>query len=245
VLDAPLRPVVFAGSAVGRIAYALGLVLAGLMVAAAPARAQTAPGFAREGVYVGVGGIPATTLDDASLVGDVYFEADDDGELFVLPSLDSQPLLRAVVGFRSRPLALEFSYDRARHAGEFLDLPRDTIFQAINVDGRFFFATDHRVQPHAVVGMAFPWMTVKDGSFEPGSDFTGAPQGDATFRGPGLNTEVGVTVFATPRVGVSVGYIYRVIWFRRVRGVGDESKDLRPPFYATRGHVMVAGFVTF
>jgi len=223
---------------------AVAAVLA-LVMSAVPIQAQESPGFAHEGVYVGGGMLPSTTLDDPSFAGGIYYEAEDDGELFVLPTLDSLPLPRIVVGFRSRPFALEFSYDRARHTGTFVDLDRESTFHAINIDGRFFFATHTRVQPHAVIGGSIPWLTVDDGSFVPGSDFTDEPQADATFRGPGLNTEVGVTVFATPRVGVSVGYAYRVIWFQRVRGIGDDPKELKPPFHVGRGQVAIMGFVTF
>lgn len=224
-----------------------GLASMIVFAAAAPARAQNAAGrgYAYEGVYVGVGAMPPTSLDNEAFSGDAIYVAEDDGEQFALPTLDSVVLPRVVVGFRSRPMALEFSYDRARYTGSFLGLPRDAVLNVFNVDGRFFFATRGRVQPHLVIGMAFPWLKVPDGSFAPESDFTDAPQGDATFRGYGLNTEVGVTLFVTPRVGVSAGYAWRALWFRRVRGIGDEPKELHPPFDAFRGHAAVMGFVTF
>jgi hypothetical protein len=210
-----------------------------LLAGAAPAWAQMTGGFARESVYVGVAGLFDFTLDGVSFDGSTYYEAETTNEIFILPTLDKQNLVRYVVGFRARPFALEFSYDRTRHDATFLDLTGDAVVQAVNVDAKFFGLTDRRIQPHGVIGMSFPWLTVEDGSLlEP-------DQGDATFRGEGLNLEAGVTVFPHPRVGVSVGYSYRFFWFSRVKGVGDETYDLDPRFRDTAGSVIVMGFFTF
>jgi hypothetical protein len=218
----------------------LGLVVGLLSVLGiAPAWAQEGPGFAREGMYVGLAGLLTSTLDGDSFDGMTLYEAETTNEIFILPRLDEQRLPRIVVGFRAPQAALEFSYDRVRHEGTFVDETADAVFNSINVDVRFFALTRGRVQPHAVVGLAFPWLTVEEGSFlEP--EF-----GDARFRGQGLNTEVGVTVFPTPRIGLSAGYVYRVFWFNRVQGVGEESFRLDPRFRETSSTVTTMGFFTF
>jgi hypothetical protein len=221
------------------IARAITVLAPLLLAGATPALAQMTGGFARESVYVGVAGMFDFTLDGVTFDGSTYYEAETTGELFILPKLDKQNLVRYLVGFRARPFALEFSYDRTRHDATFLDLKGDAVVQAVNVDAKFFWLTDGRVQPHGVVGMSFPWLTVEDGSLlEP-------DQGDATFRGEGLNLEAGVTVFPHPRVGVSVGYSYRFFWFSRVKGVGDETFELDPRFRDTAGSVIVMGLFTF
>ena len=65
------------------------------------------------------------------------------------------------------------------------------MFNSVNIDGRFFFRTHHFIQPHFLIGLGFPWLTVDDGSFE--SESPDAAFGDARWRGPALNTEGGVT----------------------------------------------------
>ena len=213
-------------------------LLLGLAIAT-PAWSQTTGGFAREGMYVGLAGMFDFTFDGVTFDGSTFYEAVDTQELFILPELDKQNLRRVVVGFRARPAALEFSYDRTRHQGTFLGATGGAVVNSINVDVRVFALTAHRIQPHAVVGLNFPWLTVEDGSF------LDPAEGDARFRGQGLNVEGGVTAFLHPRIGASVGYSYRIFWFNRVRGVGDEPYRLDPRFRETSGSVVVMGFFTF
>ena len=87
--------------------------------------------------------------------------------------------------------------------------------------------------------MSAPWLTVKDGSF------LDTQVADARFRGFGLNTEAGVTVFPHPRVGISTGYRYRSMWFDHASGVSDTSYKLRPRFRETSGSIAINGFFTF
>ena len=69
--------------------------------------------------------------------------------------------------------------------------------------------------------------------------------GDARFRGCGLNTEVGVTVYATRQFGIGAGYSYRMIWFDRVTGVTDKLYELRPRFRETSSTIAVSGTFIF
>lgn len=219
-------------------------VVLAVAAAVSPVHAQEQGGFAREGAYIGVAGLPEFTIKgDLFTGGNTYYKAGDVEQYKILPRLNTEHVLRSLIGFRARPFAIEVSYDRAVFQGEWLDLTPRTVFNAVNIDGKVFFLTRGRIQPHAVVGMAFHWLTVKDGTF-PDTEFI-TPIGNASFKGPGLNTEVGVTAFVTPRAGVSVGYLHRIIWFRRVRGTDDEARDLKPPFHAMRGQVVVMGFYTF
>jgi hypothetical protein len=215
------------------------LVAISLLIAV-PASAQTRRGFAREGMYVGLATLPDFTLDGRTFDGTTVYQEVDGDEIGILPRLDSQRMFRGVVGFRARPFALEFSYERTHHQGTFLDTTGEATFNAFNVDGRVFFLTSGRFQPHLVVGLALPWLTVVDGS----SDGTGAV-GDGRWRGPGLNTEAGVTIFPHPRIGVSIGYTFRLIGFRRATGVSGEVFELDPPFKETSGSPVVLGFFTF
>jgi hypothetical protein len=214
------------------------LLLAGLC--ARPAWAQTPNGFAKEGMYAGVAFMPGFTLDERSFDGETFYREVDGDEFFILPSLDTQDMFRGVVGFRARPFALEISYERTRHQGTFDGGTGEAVFNAVNVDGRFFFLTRGRVQPHLLVGLALPWLTVIDGSANDAMEVA-----DGVWRGPGLNTEVGLTVFLHPRVGIGVGYTFRLIGFRRVEGVSGDTFDLDPPFKETSGSPVVMGTFTF
>jgi hypothetical protein len=196
-------------------------------------------GFAKEGGYFGISGLPNFTLDGVSFDGETWYKEVGGEEIFVLPKLNTRAMFRGLLGFRGRQGGLEVSYDRTKHTGTFVDEPFDAIFQSINVDGKFFFLPNGRFQPHVVVGGAFPWLTIKDGSYlEPNV-------GDARYRGYGVNTEAGVTVYPHRRLGIGLGYNYRVLWFDRASGASDRLGELRPRFRETSGSFVFSGLVGF
>jgi opacity protein-like surface antigen len=216
----------------------VAMALLGLCSVPAAAQDQR-PGAAKIGGFVGVAVMPSFTFDGETFDGQTVYKQVDGEELFFLPKLDKQPLIRGILGYRGRQASLEISYDRTQHDGTFVDVPLDATYQAINLDGRYFFATTSRVQPHVLVGASFPWLTIKEGSFlDPDT-------GDVRLRGYGLNTEAGVTVFPTPQLGIGVGYSYRVLWFDRGTGVSDTLFELRPRFRETAGSVVITGTFVF
>jgi hypothetical protein len=196
-------------------------------------------GFAKEGGYVGVSGLPNFTLDGVSFDGETWYKEVGGEEIFILPKLNTRNMFRGLVGFRGRQAGLEVSYDRTQHSGSFLEEPVDATFQAINIDGKFFFLPGGRVQPHVVAGGSFPWLRIIDGSYlEP-------KVGDARYRGYGVNTEAGVTIYPHRRLGIGVGYNYRVLWFDRASGASDRLGELRPRFRETSGSFVFTGLVAF
>lgn len=120
-----------------------------------------------------------------------------------------------------------------------MGLPGKATFQAINVDGRYFFAPRSRVQPHVLVGGTMPWFTVRDGSFLLDD------VADARFKGWGMSGEGGVTVYVHRRVGVGVGYNYRALWFDRATGVSDTLYELKPRFRETSGALVITTHLIF
>ena len=220
------------------IQVAVFILLAGAL---SPVFGQTAPspGFARERMYLGFSVLPDFTLDGVTFDGSTGYIEEGGTETFILPQLDSRAMPKFVAGFRARQFALEISYERARHDGTFLGATGQAAFNVVNVDGKFFFNTRSRFQPHVLAGLAFPWLTVYDGSYE------GALVGDGRFKGQGLNIEGGITIFATSAFGVSAGYAYRVLWFNRATGVTDTTYRLRPRFRETSSGPIIMGFYTF
>lgn len=221
--------------------FTLAAVPALIVTFSTPALSQEERhGYAKEGGYVGVSGLLGFTFDGNTFDGETaYIEVDGD-EIMILPLLDKKNLIRGILGHRWEKGAFEVSYDRTKHTGTFLDEAAiETTFQAVNLDGRFFLATQGPVQPHVLVGASIPWLRIKDGSF------LDPTVGDARFRGYGVNTEAGVTVYPHSKVGVSVGYSYRVMWFDRASGASDRLFYLRPRFRETSGSMALSGFFTF
>lgn len=222
-----------------RLARALAIPVF-LIMMTAPARAQEQSGFAKNGGYIGMSGILDFSFGGDTFDGQSIYQKVGGEEILILPKLKgAHNALRAVFGWRTGVGAFEISYDRTKHDGTFLDLPGEATFHALNFDERIFFLTHGRVQPHFLVGGSIPWLTITDGSF------LDPDVADASFRGFGLNTEAGVTVYPHPRFGVSSGYRYRVMWFDSASGVSRESLKLRPRFHETTGSIVITGTFTF
>jgi hypothetical protein len=212
-----------------------------LLTLATPAwsQEQGQSGFAKEGGYVGVSGVLDAKLDSDTFDGLSAYRKENGDEYLILPLFEGANMFRGILGVRYPKAAFEFSYDRTRHQGTFMDGTGEATFQAINADVRYFFATRGRVQPHVLAGGSFPWLTVKDGSF------LDADVGNATYRGFGVNSEAGVTVYPHPQLGIGVGYRYRVMWFDRAKGVSHTDYELRPRFRENSGALVITGLFTF
>jgi hypothetical protein len=211
-----------------------------LLALAAPAWSQEAPGFAKEGTFVAVSGLPGFTLDGLTFDGSTYYKKVDGEEILILPRLDRKNMVRGIVGFRSSRGSFEVSYDQTKHVGTFLGVPGwETTFHSINGDERIFLVTRKRIQPYVLLGGSIPWITIKNGSF------LDPDLGDASFRGFGINTEAGATVFATPRFGISAGYRYRAMWFDSASGVTSTTYKLRPRFRETSGSLVLTAQFAF
>ena len=204
-----------------------------------PAFSQEQSGWAKQGGYVAVSGFMDFAFDGVTFDGQSYYRQENGDEIMILPRLNSRNLMRGILGARFEKAALELSYDRTTHDGAFLEGAGEAVFQSVNIDGRFFFLTNGRVQPHVVVGGAIPWLTIRDGGF------LDDQVGDATFRGYGVNSEAGVTVYPHRQIGIGVGYSYRVMWFDRATGVTDKLYELRPRFRETSGGLVMTGTFTF
>ena len=221
-------------------------VLALLIVCVAPLTAwsQDQQGFAKVGGYAGGSFLPAFTLDGETFNGFTYYKEIDGDEIALLPKLDKQKMFRGMLGYRYEKAALELSYERTSLNGAFAEVGTGkAMFQQLNADARFFFLTHARVQPYVLVGGGFPRLTIKDSSFL--ADQPDAGVGDGHFKGYALNTEVGVTVYPHPQVGVVLGYGYRPIWFDHATGISDTRYELRPRFRESSRGVVLTTLFTF
>ena len=221
-------------------------VLALVIVCGAPLTAwsQDQQGFARVGGYAGGSFVPTFTFDGDTFDGFTYYREIDGDEIAFLPKLDKQKMFRGILGYRGEKAALEFSYERTSHNGSFADVGTGkATFQQLNIDGRFFFLTHARIQPYFLAGAGFPRLTINDSSFL--EDDPDAGVGDGTFKGYALNTEIGMTVYPHPKLGLVLGYSYRPIWFDRATGISNTSYELRPRFRESSRGVIFTTLITF
>jgi len=211
-----------------------------LLTLATPARAQEQTGFAKDGGYLGVSSLFNFSFGGETFDGKSAYQWQGGEEIVILPRFEGvHNALRAVGGYRSGRGAFEFSFDRTKHDGSFLGQPSEATFYVLNFDERIYLLTRSRIQPHVLLGGNIPWLKIKDGSY------LDPDLGDASYRGFGVNTEGGVTVYPHPRVGVSAGYRYRMMWFDSASGVSHNTGKLRPRFHENTGSFVVTGLFTF
>lgn len=220
-------------------AHFVTLAVLCLLPLASTTSAQETPAFAKNGLYVGATGVPDFTFDGVTFDGSSYYQKVDGDEIIILPRLEKKSTIRGIAGYRSGRGSFEVGYERTEHVGTFMGLSGSATFQTLNFDERIFMLTRGRIQPYGLLGFSLPRLTVKEGSV------LDEQVGDGTFHGFGVNTEAGVTVFPHPRVGVSVGYRYRTMWFDTASGVSHTTYQLRPRFRETAGSMAIGVFVTF
>ena len=193
----------------------------------------------KQGGFVGVSFVPQFTFDGVTFDGQSGYIEEDGDEIMLLPRVDTRKMFRGILGYRYRQASFEVSYERTNHLGSFLDeIPLKATFQALNIDGRFFFAPNSRLQPHLLVGAVYPMLNIQDGSILHNAI------GNARFNGYGVNAEAGVTVYPHRQLGIGVGYSYRALWFDRVKGVSDRFFHLKPKFKETSGSLLLtANFI--
>jgi opacity protein-like surface antigen len=221
------------------IIRAISVTTVCLLALPAAAWCQEQSGFAKNGAYLAVSAVPNFTLDGLTFDGSGMYQRGDAEEFLILPRLQARTSVRALVGFRASRGSFEIGYEQTKHVGTFLGLSGEATFHSLNFDERIFFLTRGRIQPYGLIGLSAPWLTVKDGSF------LDPDVADGSFRGFGVNSELGVAVFVHPRVGINAGYRYRAIWFDKASGVSDTLYKLRPRFRETSGSLALGASFTF
>ena len=219
------------------------LALASVLALPTPAFSQFSsgkPGFAKEGGYVGISVLPNFTFDGVTFDGESLYKEIGGDEIVILPKISTQNLVRFALGYRGKNFGIEVSYDRTNHSGTYFGGTGTALFQSVNVDGRYYFLPNSRIQPYGQVGGSMPWFKIREGAFISEEEF-----GDANFNGYGLSTEGGVVLYPHRQLGISVGYNYRVISFDKVTGVHDKLYELKPRFRETSGSLIVSGHVIF
>jgi hypothetical protein len=206
---------------------------------ASVARAQEIQGFAKNGLFVGATGVPSFAFNGETFDGSSIYRQEGGNEILVLPRLDAKSTVRGIVGYRLTRGSFEVSYERLNQTATFLGATGTATFHAFNFDERIYVFTRKRIQPYGLAGYSLPELTVKDGSA------LNQRVGDGTYHGHGLNLEGGVTVFPHPRIGVSTGYRYRMMWFTTATGVTNTTYELHPRFRETAGSLSISAFVTF
>lgn len=166
--------------------------------------------------------------------------ANFEGALAV-PDVDPDIGFAIGIGYRGESYSFEFSFQRVEHDSNFLGFPLDTSSNSVNFNFKWHFLTHYRVQPHLLIGAAFPFVIVEDGSVSADGEVD-----DASLVGLGANLGGGVSYYVTRRMAVVVEGGYRLAVYTLGFGAGDASGSLDEAldgsgFFLTAGISFVLG----
>ena len=177
--------------------------------------------YAQNGVYVGLT-LPFNKLegdfDGKTVVIDAYSY-----ETIVIPRINSKSGFGVALGARSDIIAGEMSYHWSQHDDDWMGYKGVTNFNILNLDSKLFIATDQQIQPYLLLGVAYSWLVVEDGSVDYYS------YDDANLYGFGFNIGGGLAIYLNPRLAIGGGITYRYLEYSTMDGVSGETIELEKP----------------
>jgi hypothetical protein len=153
----------------------------------------------------------------------------------ILPSIDRNFGFGVIAGHREGPWALEVSFWRSDHTASFIFSGPTTFttpasLQSVDINFKRYFFTQLPTQPYVSLGIAFPWLWVRQGS----SLYTstgGVPVGsailvnDETFTGIGFDLGAGLEIYLDNGFSIFGGAYQRWTGFNETNGAYKTSED--------------------
>jgi hypothetical protein len=187
--------------------YMYGIGIALILIFLIP---NTGEGQSKDGFYIGVG------LTHSSIGGDfdgVSFVAGG-GTVEAMPEIEDAFGIKYIVGFQSYIGAIDFSYNRSEHDGNWEGLEMSTVFETYNLDLKALLLRDYySVRPFLAIGFGINRLTVEDGFTD------GFFVADATFEGYALRIGGGAELSLHDQVSIDVMGLYRWERYDKVEGL--------------------------
>lgn len=145
---------------------------------------------------------------DGDFDGSRYFT--NDVSAAVVPTLDPGLGWGVTLGLKSRAfdrfaVALDGTFTRTKHSGQWAGVGFDSVKQNLNIDVKLYGFPRERVQPYALIGYSIPNVEVKEGGLNNNGGST-----EATYLGMGLNLGVGVLYYVTERFAFHFQPMFRL-----------------------------------
>lgn len=182
--------------------------------------------YAKTGFYVGLT-IPQNTFK-TNFDGKIVQKGQD--EVF-LPKVDGKYGFGILLGSRYNLLeslgldysdvkegATEISYIRSAHSASQQGAKNEAVFNMLSLDLKMFFLPKAQFQPYIVAGVGYSWLSLKGASSSAALE-NGVTKSEAKFSGVGFNGGLGAMFYFNPRVSISGGFAWRVMYYGNVKNV--------------------------
>jgi len=137
-----------------------------------------------------------------------------------------------LLGYREGPWAAELSFSRTDHTAVIyfsgpVTFKTPANYSAINFDFKRYFFTVSPVQPFVSMGMSFPWLWVRQGSYlyTDSTLTTQISSADETISGIGLNLGAGVEIYLNQDISLVGGAFQRWTGFDQISGASKIPFD--------------------
>ncbi len=179
--------------------------------------AQTEP---KQGWYVRLA-VP-NLMVGGDFDGDRVLISTNASELFTVPKIDPAFGWSLSIGQRVEKMAIEFSYARLVHSGSWVGFEESVTQSAWNLDFKYFFRHQKRLQPFIQFGWnpGSPTLRVENGAF----DATKNTLSDAIFISNigNFNVGSGITWYITPRFSICGTALYRRLKINAVKSEAEK-----------------------
>jgi hypothetical protein len=156
--------------------------------------------------------------------GDTYYSAMD-GSLYFVPNIDSGSAFGIALSIRKKWYDNECSYTRASYDwgwGGVPDWGKVTRHTA-NVNIKVFPLAAAAIQPFALAGCFWNWLTVEDGKYDGQSE----SMENESMNGLGFNFGGGVEYYVGRVMRISGGFTWHKTFYNTISGI-DLDKGLSP-----------------
>jgi hypothetical protein len=135
-------------------------------------------------------------------------------QVFYIPKIESNFGFGLSLGSKSKSGLWAISYLQSVHEATFQGLNSTAVSRMVEINGRTFLLKKAALGPYIILGLNFPWLTVKNNS---GKDKTVY---DSTYLGVGVNAGAGLLLPLQPRLFICASVIYRYIGYLYAKGPG-------------------------
>ncbi|HEX3047900.1 MAG TPA: outer membrane beta-barrel protein [Bacillota bacterium] len=194
--------------------------------------------LANDGFYLGFSYVennPGYGFD-----GDSIYSLDGYPYSMGKPMLDPGAGFTITGGMVVNPIGLEMSYTNSSHFGSCYvgTYTWDGVasFNNIDFDMKIFMDPESSLKPYLLLGMAIPWVVVKDGEHDSTTD---GVTGDCTYSGIGLNLGGGIDLEVSKELSIQGEAVYRLAGYSSASGT-NVSGDL-PEMFSGSGFCFTIG----
>jgi hypothetical protein len=201
------------------------------------------PDFIKSRTYIGVMGTSSTIDQWGDFNGTLaaYYEpatvesgGATDVEQDILPSVQRNYGFGVLLGHREGPWACEFSFWRSDHTATYtgggVTFNTPASLQSLDINLKRYFFTESPIQPFVNLGVAFPWLWVRQGStiFQPGTNNQNLGPAvysdDETFSGIGFDLGAGLEIYLDNGFSLFGGVFQRWTGFNQTSGAYKQNE---------------------